>query len=243
VVALATQLASGEWMSTQTTAYSLMAVALFSGDGYPGQGQLNAGVSVNGSATEKVATAKVLWQRDLPLQENKKVSVRVQNNTGKYLYARVITDGIPAAGDTASAQHNLLMEVHYTDMQGQRIDPSTLRQGSDLVAGISVSHPGQREAYKELALTAIFPSGWEILNGRVNEVESPLKGDAFDYQDVRDDRVYTYFDLNPGERKTFRILLNAAYEGRFYLPSVRCEAMYDNRIRALRPGKWVEVVK
>jgi uncharacterized protein YfaS (alpha-2-macroglobulin family) len=135
------------------------------------------------------------------------------------------------------------MEVHYTDMQGQRIDPDGIRQGTDLVAEITVRHPGQREPYEELALTTIFPSGWEILNGRVNDVESPLKSDSFDYQDVRDDRVNTYFDLKPGERKTFRILLNAAYEGRFYLPSVQCEAMYDNRIHARRPGGWIEVVR
>jgi len=243
VVELAKHLASGEWMSTQTTAYSLMAVAGFAGNGYPGQGQLNAGVSINGAGMENVTTPKVIWQRDLPLQKNKTATVKIENNTDKYLYARVISDGIPVVGDTTSAQNNLLMEVHYTDMQGQRINPAKVRQGTDLVAEISVRHPGQREAYKELALTTIFPSGWEILNGRLNDVESPLKSDMFDYQDVRDDRVNTYFDLKPGERKTFRILLNAAYEGRFYLPSVQCEAMYDNLIQARRPGKWIEVFR
>jgi hypothetical protein len=243
VVELAKHLASNEWMSTQTTAYSLMAIAQFAGDGYPGQGQLNAGVSINGSSIENVTTHQVIWQRDLPLQKNKRATVKIENNTDKYMYARVISDGIPVAGDTTSAQNNLLMEVHYTDMQGQRIDPAKIRQGTDLVAAIIVRHPGQRETYEELALTTIFPSGWEILNGRVNDVESPLKSDSFDYQDVRDDRVNTYFDLKPGERKTFRILLNASYEGRFYLPSVQCEAMYDNLIRARRPGQWVEVVR
>ncbi|MDD4192060.1 MAG: MG2 domain-containing protein, partial [Mangrovibacterium sp.] len=95
VVELAKHLASDEWMSTQTTAHSLMAVAQFAGDGYPGQGQLNAGVSVNGSAIEKVATHQVIWQRDLSLQKNKRVTVKIENNTDKYLHARVISDGIP----------------------------------------------------------------------------------------------------------------------------------------------------
>lgn len=243
VVELAKHLASDTWMSTQTTAYSLMAVAQFAGNGYPGQGQLNAVVSVNGSAPEKVMTHKVVWQKDLPLQGNKRTTVKVENNTDKYMYARVISDGIPVAGDTTSVQNNLLMEVYYTDMQGQRINPAKIKQGTDLVAEIIVRHPGQRGTYEELALTTIFPPGWEILNGRVNDVESPLKSDAFDYQDVRDDRVNTYFDLKPGERKTFRILLNAAYIGWFYLPSVQCGAMYDNLIHARKPGQWVEVVR
>ena len=38
-------------------------------------------------------------------------------------------------------------------------------------------------------------------------------------------------------------MLNAAYQGRFYLPAVSCEAMYDNSIFARVPGQWVEVVK
>ena len=32
------------------------------------------------------------------------------------------------------------------------------------------------------------------------------------------------------------------YKGRYYLPSVYCEAMYDNSVRALRKGEWIEVV-
>ena len=42
--------------------------------------------------------------------------------------------------------------------------------------------------------------------------------------------------------KTFRIQLNATYQGKFYLPTVESEAMYDNTINARQPGKWVEVI-
>jgi len=42
--------------------------------------------------------------------------------------------------------------------------------------------------------------------------------------------------------RTYRVQLNAAYAGRYYLPTVGCEAMYDKRIRASTPGKWVEVI-
>jgi len=39
------------------------------------------------------------------------------------------------------------------------------------------------------------------------------------------------------------VLLNAAYLGRFYLPTVYCEAMYDNEIYSRKAGRWVEVVE
>ena len=63
------------------------------------------------------------------------------------------------------------------------------------------------------------------------------------YQDIRDDRVLSYFDLSRGESKEIPVKLTATYKGRYYLPSVYCEAMYDNAVRALKKGQWVEVVE
>ena len=65
----------------------------------------------------------------------------------------------------------------------------------------------------------------------------------FDYQDVRDDRVYTYFDLRAGETKKFELLLNASYLGHYYLPPVSVEAMYDATINGRTAGRWVEVAR
>jgi uncharacterized protein YfaS (alpha-2-macroglobulin family) len=39
------------------------------------------------------------------------------------------------------------------------------------------------------------------------------------------------------------VLLNATYVGKYYLPAVYCEAMYNKSISALQKGEWVEVVK
>jgi alpha-2-macroglobulin len=90
-----------------------------------------------------------------------------------------------------------------------------LNQGADLFLNVTVKHPGMRGPYRQLALTTIFPSGWEILNRRLSDMPDQQQ-QSFDYQDIRDDRVYTYFGLSSGESRTFRIALNAAYKGRFY---------------------------
>ena len=66
---------------------------------------------------------------------------------------------------------------------------------------------------------------------------------TFDHQDIRDDRVFTYFNLSPGEEKTFRVLLTATYAGDYYLPTASCEAMYDRSIYARKKGQAVSVVK
>jgi uncharacterized protein YfaS (alpha-2-macroglobulin family) len=77
----------------------------------------------------------------------------------------------------------------------------------------------------------------------LDENESTLKNSAYTYQDIRDDRVFTYFDLNANESKKFTLLLNASYAGKYYLPGANIEAMYDNSVYARKKGQWIKVVK
>jgi alpha-2-macroglobulin len=121
---------------------------------------------------------------------------------------------------------------------------SRLPQGTDFICEVTVENPGRQQHFNEMALSQIFPSGWEIHNSRMDLVSySSTQVNTPDYQDIRDDRVYSYFQVSKSEKKTYRIQLNATYAGKFYLPSTETEAMYDNTIYARVPGKWVEVVK
>ena len=97
--------------------------------------------------------------------------------------------------------------------------------------------------YKEMALSTMFPSGWEIHNTRLYGGGETHMIDEPKYQDIRDDRVNTFFDLRKYESKTFVILLNASYLGEFTMPAIQCEAMYNNEIQARIPGKTVQVVR
>jgi len=133
--------------------------------------------------------------------------------------------------------------VRFQRMDGTRLDPQELEQGTDFQAVVTIQHPGIRGAYQELALSQIFPSGWEIRNSRLEGTTSAQQNSWSEYQDIRDDRVLTYFDLSAGQQSTYRVLLNAAYVGRYYLPPTVCEAMYDHTVNARSPGQWVRVVK
>nr|WP_246859047.1 hypothetical protein [Chitinophaga sp. XS-30] len=135
------------------------------------------------------------------------------------------------------------MQVQYTSRNGQQLDPGQLKQGTDFVATVTLRNPGKRGYYEQMALSQVFPSGWEIINTRLMGNDSVMRSSPYTYQDIRDDRVYTYFNLEENRSVTYRVLLNAAYLGRYYLPATSCEAMYDNTIHAFAPGKWVEVVK
>ena len=95
-------------------------------------------------------------------------------------------------------------------------------------------------AATNLALAQKFPSGWEIQNDRLGREDFSYPA-GVTYQDFRDDRVYSFFDLPAGQSVTITTGLTASYPGRFYLPAVSCEAMYDDTVSALVPGRWVEV--
>lgn len=237
---LAERMNSEEWMSTQTTAYCLIGMSKFIGVGAVKK-VMNFSYQVNGQKIKTKRTEAPVFRQDLPV--SKSVSAIQLNNNGKgTLYARLIVEGSPVTGDQSTASNNVNIDIRYTDMKGIDIDPVVLEQGTDFIAEVTVRNPGFRGDLREMTLNQIFPSGWEIHNARMQGFASATETSYADYQDVRDDRVYTYYRLNNGRAKVFRIKLNATYLGRFYLPTVETEAMYDNTIHARQAGKWIEVV-
>lgn len=230
------RLTEDSWYSTQTTAYSLVAMAKFVGNGSAGQ-DMEFEYRLDSGRWISVDTKASIWQVEMDEPSSGKVEIR--NRTRSVLFPRLVMDGIPLRGDTSSASNGLSLDISYADLNGKSINVSRLPQGTDFVAKVKVRNLRQR-SYQELALDQIFPSGWEIINTRLDG--GVLQGDTPEYRDIRDDRVYTFFDLNRNEEKTFYVRLNATYLGRYYLPTVAVSAMYDNSINARQPGKWVRVI-
>jgi len=123
---------------------------------------------------------------------------------------------------------------------GNSIDVTKIQQGTNFVAKISLTN-NKPIAVKDVAMTSIFPSGWEIINTRYNTSSSANSN--ITYKDIRDDRVNYYFDLKANGYKEFKVLLNASYLGNYYLPGLQGEAMYDDNFFVRTKGEWVEVTK
>jgi alpha-2-macroglobulin len=239
VIEMAKMLASDYWCSTHTTSYALMAISKFA------VGEKNAQTRyvffLNEKEGKETLSSKPVALEQLTVDQAYN-TVKVHNTSENGLFVRVITSGQPMKGDEKTVQQDLNMSVVYTDMSGALLDVSRIEQGTDFMVNVTISHPGIRYDFHEMALTQIFPSGWEIHNTRLDQVASVHQSNLPRYQDIRDDRVYSYFDISRRHSQTYTILLNASYQGKFYLPSVACEAMYDETINARVPGKWVHVV-
>ena len=129
------------------------------------------------------------------------------------------------------------LSVTYTDMKGKPLSISRLKQDTEFYVNVTVDNKGGD--VPSMAMTYCIPSGWEIWNSRLfGRAETDVV-----YGDVRDDKVIYYSALDAGKKVTFKIRLRAAYAGRFVLPTVVCEDMYNPSCRALTANAWVSVEK
>jgi len=238
---LSKKMTSQRWMSTQTTAYCLLAAAKFIGSNDANK-EMEYELTINGKTERVSSDDKPILKHLVKVDGIANGNITVQNKGEAPLFTNLVLTGVPLMGNETLAQSDLNVKVNYLSLDGNKIDPTRLEQGSDFMAEVTITHPGIRGDYKEMVLDQIFASGWEIRNVRMDEIQTVKIKDKPRYEDVRDDRVYSFFDISKYKKRTFRVLLNASYQGRFYLPSVKCGAMYDNTIQSLIPGRWVEVV-
>lgn len=237
---LANDLSSNRWMSTQTTAYSLLAMAKMVEAN--GGKDLDLQYTINGKP-ESIQSKSAIAQRDLPITDGTN-QLTFSNKKDNLVYVRVLNSGKLPLGQELVEQRGLRVSVVYKDLAGTKINISNLKQGQDFVATITVSNL-KNENINDVALTQLFPSGWEIINTRFTDFGAATTSQAR-YTDIRDNEVNYYFDLlQKGKQgsKTFNIMLNASFLGTYYLPGIQAEAMYDNDYLVRNKGQWITVEK
>ena len=229
-------LSQEEWFSTQSTAFALMAMGRLA---EKLSGTLDFVWTWNDKQQPAVKSAKAVFEKEIATTP-KSGMIAVKNQGKGALSVDLITrtqllnDTLPAISD------NLRMDIRYANLNGTPISVNDIIQGTDFMAITSISNISGTSDYTNLALTHIIPSGWEIYNERMvaPETESGAADGSgksvskYNYLDIRDDRVLTYFNLRRGETKVFTVRLQATYAGNFILPAVQCEAMYDVNVQA-----------
>jgi len=232
------ELASPKWLSTQEAAFGLMAASDFytGGDAQTPKFRL----AWNGDAPQDVSSETPFFKKSYPGFPVKGRVLKLVNSSPVRLFAAVYTFGIPPAGAETAEESNLRLSVSLEELDGSELRPEEITQGKDFVVRVRVANLTKRRL-SNLVLTHIIPAGCQVSNPRLFD-ETPPRG-YYDYQDVRDDRVYTYFGLDGQAEKTFQVVLNASYGGRFYMPGAAVESMYDAAYHASTKGQWIEFVR
>lgn len=206
--------------NTQSTAFALVAMGRLA---EKLSGEIDMEWILKGKEQSAVKSDKAVYQKELPLSV-KEGQVTVTNRGSGVLYVDLVTRTRLEKDNLPEVAKNLRLQVRYTDMNSRLLDVTRLKQGTDFIAEVTVSNMNTFTDYNDIALTHIIPAGWEVYNEKREQ--------SFVYQDVRDDRVLTYFNLTRGSAQTFKIRLQATYAGTFVLPAVQCEAMYDTEVQA-----------
>ncbi|MBN2651997.1 MAG: Ig-like domain-containing protein [Spirochaetales bacterium] len=234
---ISTALNKEDWMSTQTTAYCLLAAATFNNKGEAETKQIEV-TYPNNKQDKWSFTDKIFIKEISPTTGN----LTVKNTSGQSLFVKLVNSGIPYESREKDSNAGLSMAVRYFDNKTNKqiSDLSSIAHGTDIIIEVEVKNISGYTA-ENIALSHNMPTGWQILNSRLNTDSNILSSSSFDYQDIRDRVIYTYFDLKKGESRTFRYIVNSSYRGSFYLPAINCQPMYDNTVYATIKGQRIQI--
>ncbi|MBE0713263.1 MAG: hypothetical protein IH583_12870, partial [Candidatus Aminicenantes bacterium] len=180
-------LASDLWLSTQETSFGLMALAAYYGSAEVKLFRYR--LAWDGEKPVDVASTTPFDRREFPGFPMKGRTLAVTNTETSPLYVNVYRRGVPPAGVETASSESLSIDVRYRDMKMNAFGIDKITQGLDLVAEVRVKNLTLRR-FKNLVLTHLTAAGFQIKNPRFG-AEAGAVADV-DYQDIRDDRVFTY---------------------------------------------------
>lgn len=238
---IAAELGAGTAHNTHDLSWALLSVAHYLSSS---QQPLAVQYTLDQGAATPLNSAQPLLSQLLNAQDAA-FQLALHNDGDRKLYASVTQRGTAPAGNEQAEAQGIDLQATLLDKQGSTVWDTTattgtstlpLQQGQDYTLNVTVTNPGTA-AIKHVALSTLLPSGMEI------GTASTDKPAGITYQDVRDDRVLSYFDLAAGETKTVSVKLNAAFLGEFYFPAISGEAMYQPAVRARTVGLAVKIMK
>ena len=234
---ISTKLQNENYFETQSTAFALVAMGKMAAKSSKG---LQFSWTQQGQSHE-VNSAKSMFQQALSTrQANGNITIKNKGNGA--LYVVLTSQSQPDEDLTPATNRNIKLEVTYQHAGGSGSTIPQVQKGTDLTAVIKVTNLSPTNDYTDVALTHIIPSGWEIYNERLFSDNATNTNDQFLHQDIRDDRILTYFDLPRNTTRTFRVRLQAAYGGDFVLPAILCEPMYNTDAYARTAAGRVKVI-
>jgi len=179
--------------------------------------------------------------------ERGSLALRVDGDLAGRHYLLIQSHGVRTGQEVTEGGEGLGLTRDYLDAAGAPLDVGAGAVGlGDLIftrVRLTNTTDGRME---NVALVDRFPAGWELENprlGRDNSADWADPKQAWDpaHQNLRDDRLEMFGDLEKGGTVEVVYSLRATSAGSFTAPPVEAEAMYDPSRWARRRGGRVEV--
>lgn len=227
---------SSHWYTTQELVWAVTGLGKYVTSGGKGY---DAKLIVDGKAVKAKGDAKS-WL--VPrASEKKQVMVDVDKGDQKRLFVLVNSDGVRQASDMKVGGEGLKVTRTYRKSDGSNLDPEAeVTLGSVIYTELELENTGS-ERVENIALVDRFPAAWEVENPRLGRGTSASFIDTeglwdVAYMNIRDDRIEVFGALKAGESRKVYYASRAVVSGRFQIPPVEAEAMYDPRLWARGAG-------
>jgi alpha-2-macroglobulin len=170
----------------------------------------------------------------------------VNRGTEPLTYA-LTTSGYPSHAQSA-ASDGYAVERSFLSMTGDPIDPRKSKRGDLVVVVAEGKLTDTNKRDRRTLMVQLLPAGFEIetadFGGGVDVARAKAIGELtkLTHRELRDDRYVAQFDVNPAA-PTFRaaFVMRAVTPGRFTLPGIRIEDMYEPAIHARTEAMSVTV--
>lgn len=229
----------GRWATTQENAYALLAL------GKLGRGRSDApaywgSVLVGGDVLKRFNSGgPFVLSNGGADWAGKQITVTVTGAGKAHVALRAGGLATSTLAPPSSDGLEVSRILHRPD--GSKLQGGTER-GSLVVTAV---HVKAVRAVDYVAVVDRLPAGLEIESPRLSPQADGLdwlkEQREADFTDVRDDRIMFFTDLAAGEERTFYYASRAVTEGRFVLPHVEAEAIYDPSVSARAGGGRFEV--
>ncbi len=225
-----TEVQNANYLNTQELCFSLMALAKLA--------KINQENHVSAIVKLNNQTYTVNKENPLVLDLNELTSFEVQVQGKGKIYYSYIASGVQANGKIQEEDQFIKVRRTYYNLNGQPILES-VPVNSIVKVEIQIQ-PLQNQNISNIVITDIIPAGFQIENERLNFVNLNNPSDAYDYKDIRDDRLHYYVTLNKGP-KILTYYLRAVQKGTFQVAPIAADAMYDGNIRSYHGNLKIRV--
>lgn len=226
---------SSSWYTTQELVWSVTGLGKFVAGGAT---DFEAKLTVDGKARK--AQAKNSWMVNRASEKQSLKIEAAKKGAGK-LFLVLSSEGVLTNTDFKTGGEGLAISRVYRKADGSELNPESGVSLAGIIYTELTIRNKSADRIENIALVDRFPAGWEIENPRLGRgttaefIDAEQTWDAA-YMNIRDDRIELFGALKPYETRKIYYASRAVLGGRFAIPPVEAEAMYDPRIWAREAG-------
>jgi len=185
----------------------------------------------------------VFQGNDLVISDINEANLELQTKGTGEVYYFWSSQGVKTTERIAEEDSFMKVRREYYDYRsGRKILDNSFTQGQLVLCKIILE--GQGQSAENIVITDMLPAGFEIENprlfeSRINEENSNRI--IPDYLDLRDDRIIIFTNLVANSSREFTYVSRVINRGKFRLPPIYAEAMYNDQYRSINGAGFVTI--